>query len=89
MLEMLDISPDNNLPGNCDKRACERLGARKILNESHEELIEEIHRRECLDFYEEHVGQEEEESSDNKEDEEGEQSKNSESSSSDNEQVQV
>jgi hypothetical protein len=89
MLEMLDISPDNNLPGNCDKRACERLGARKILNESHEELIEEIHRRECLDFDEEHVGQEEEESSDNKEDEEGEQSKNSESSSSDNEQVQV
>jgi hypothetical protein len=61
----------------------------RFSNESHEELIKEIHRRECLDFDEEHVGQEEEESSDNKEDEEGEQSKTSDSSSSDNKQVQV
>jgi hypothetical protein len=87
MLEMLDILPPNKLPGNCDKRTCERLGARKILNESHEELIEEIHRRECFDFDEKH-GQEEEESSDDKEDEEDQQSEHSHSSSSDNKKVQ-
>ncbi len=57
-LEMLNISPTNKLPGNCDKRACERLGAQKISNEAHEELIEEIHRRECLDFDEEHESEE-------------------------------
>jgi hypothetical protein len=85
MLELLEISPANKLPNNCDKRACERLQARKISNESHEELIEEIHRRECLDFDEEH-GQEEEESSDD--DESEQESERSDSSSSDNEEVQ-
>ena len=86
MLELLEISPANKLPNNCDKRACTRLRARKISNESHEELIEEIHRRECLDFDEEH-GQEEEESSDDDEAEQ-ESERTSDSSSSDNEEVQ-
>jgi hypothetical protein len=84
-LEMLAISPSNKLPSNCDKRACESLGAKKISNESHEELIEEIHQRECLDFDEEH--DQEEESSD---EEDGDQLEDSDSSSSNNnEDVQI
>jgi hypothetical protein len=61
---MLSISQQNKLPSNCDKRACERLGARRITNVSHDGLIEEIYRRECLDFEEKYEDEESEEDPD-------------------------
>jgi hypothetical protein len=36
VLHMVGISQQNKLPSNCDKRACERLGARWISNNSHD-----------------------------------------------------
>ena len=58
VLHMVGISQQNKLPSNCDKRACERLGARRISNNSHDELIEGIYRRECLEFEEEYEDEE-------------------------------
>jgi hypothetical protein len=64
VLYVLSISQQNKLPSNCDKRAPERLGARRITNVSHDGLIEEIYRRECLKFEEEYRDGESEEEPD-------------------------
>jgi hypothetical protein len=40
VLHMVGISQQNKLLSNRDKRAYERLGARRISNISHDELIE-------------------------------------------------
>jgi hypothetical protein len=61
VLHMLAILQQNRLPSNCYKRACERLGARRISNISHDGLIEEIYWRECLKFEEEYKDKESEE----------------------------
>ena len=55
---MLGISQQQNkLPSNCD----ERLGAWRISNISHDELIEESYRRECLELEKEYKDNESEE----------------------------
>jgi hypothetical protein len=63
-LHLLAISPQNKLHSNCDKRASERLRARRISNTLHEELIEDIYQRECLKFEEKFEGKESEEEAD-------------------------
>jgi hypothetical protein len=57
----LAISHQKKFPSNYDKRACERLGTRRISNISDEELIGEIYRRECLKFEEEESEEESDE----------------------------
>ena len=47
------ISPNNKLPNNCDWRGATCLGALKVPNESHDQIIEEIYRREVLEYDEE------------------------------------
>jgi hypothetical protein len=47
------ISQTTPLPNSCDKRQATRLGAHRIAHTDHEELLEEIHRRDRLDFDEE------------------------------------
>jgi hypothetical protein len=56
VLHLLAISQQNQLPSNCDKRACERLGARRISNILHKELMKKKYRRECLKFEGEYEG---------------------------------
>ena len=42
---MAPIAPNNKLPNNCDRRGATRLGALKVPNESHDQIIKEIYRR--------------------------------------------
>jgi hypothetical protein len=58
---MLAILQQNKHPRNCDKSACERLGARQISYISHHGLIEEIYWRECPKCEDEHKDKESEE----------------------------
>ena len=37
------IAPNNKLPNKCDKQGATRLGALKVPNESHNQIIEEIY----------------------------------------------
>ena len=50
---MAPIAPNNKLPNNCDMRGATRLCAFKVPNESHDQIIEEIYRREVLEYDEE------------------------------------
>jgi hypothetical protein len=52
-VELESISEMNKLPHTCDRRTATRLGAKRISNEDHDEMLEEIHRREALEFDEE------------------------------------
>ena len=50
---MAPIAPNNKLPNNCDRLGATHLGALKVTNESYDQIIEEIYRREVLDYNEE------------------------------------
>ena len=50
---MAPISSNKKLPNNCDRKGATRLGALKVPNESHDQIIEEIYRREVLEYNEE------------------------------------
>ena len=50
---MAHIAPNNKLPNNCARREAIRLGALKVQNESHDQIIGEIYRREVLEYNEE------------------------------------
>jgi hypothetical protein len=52
-VELESISEMNKLPHTCDRRTATRLGAKRISNEDHDEMLEEIHQREALEFDEE------------------------------------
>ena len=47
------IAPNNKLPNKCDKQGATRLGALKVTNEGHDQIIREIYRREVLEYNEE------------------------------------
>ena len=52
-LELAPISDENRLPANMGKKKkaeAVKLGALKLKPEEHEELLDEIHRRECIEF---------------------------------------
>jgi hypothetical protein len=49
-VELEAISEMNKLPITCDRQAAIVLGAKRIRNEDHDEMLEEIYRREALDF---------------------------------------
>ena len=50
---MAPIAPNNKLPKNCDRLGATRLGASKVPNESHDQIIEEIYQREVLEYNQE------------------------------------
>jgi hypothetical protein len=75
-MALLPISEANKLPNNCDKRRATPLGPRKVREDEHDAIGEEIRRRDELN-YEEEVGDEsdeEEELEEGEDDEEGEES---------------
>ena len=47
------IAPNKKLTNNFDRRGATRLRALKVPNESHDLIIEEIYRREVLEYDEE------------------------------------
>ena len=52
-LELAPISAENKLPSNMSKKKkteAVKLGALKLKSEEHEELLDEIHRRECIEY---------------------------------------
>jgi hypothetical protein len=51
--KLMPISPDNQLPRTCRRQHAQELGAVRVSDEDHDEIMEEIHRREILDFDEE------------------------------------
>jgi hypothetical protein len=51
-VRLIAISATNKMPNTCDKRTATRLGARKLHPEDHEAMVEEMSRREVLDFHE-------------------------------------
>ena len=60
-LEMAVISNDNKLPNTCNKPVATRRGAQRISNDDHEEILDEIARREALEYEEEEEIESEEE----------------------------
>ena len=50
---LTSVSPTNQLPHTCRRQHAQELGALRVSDEDHDEIIEEIHRREILDFDEE------------------------------------
>jgi hypothetical protein len=52
-VELESISETNKLPHTCDRQTATQLGAKRICNEDHDEMLEEIHQREALEFDEE------------------------------------
>ena len=74
------IAPNNKLPNKCDKQGATRLGALKVPNEIHDQIIEEIYWREVLEYDEEvedGAGLDSVSSSDEDEDEESDNASNS------------
>jgi hypothetical protein len=76
---LLPISNANKLPNNCDKRRATPLGPRKVQEDEHDAIGEEIRRRDELN-YEEEVG---DESDDEEEEEEGDDDQQGEESGDD------
>ena len=50
---LIPVSPMNQLPHTCQRQHAQELGAVRLSDEDHDKIIEEIHRREILDFDEE------------------------------------
>ena len=71
-LQMLPISPANMKSNTQVRREAARLGALRISDESHEFIMDEIERRERLEFDPSRVFLEEEDSSGSEEEEEDE-----------------
>jgi hypothetical protein len=59
-VELESISEFNKLPFTCDRRVATYLGAKRIRNEVHDEMLEEICRREAFEFDEENDNGDEE-----------------------------
>jgi hypothetical protein len=73
-VELESISELNQLPHNCDRRTATHLGAKRISNEDHDEMLEEIHQREALEFDEDSDDEEAFDSNDSESESESEES---------------
>ena len=69
-LALEPISPKNKLPNTCDKKAATKLKAEKLSDEDHEAIMEEICRRDVLEYDEEEDGDEDEDEHESGDDEE-------------------
>jgi hypothetical protein len=76
-LRLDEISTTNKLPNTCRKREATSVGARRISNHDHDEILDEIARRDALEYEEEEpeeeeiIQQEEEDEESEEENEEG------------------
>jgi hypothetical protein len=80
-LKLAPISDDNRLPANMGKKKkaeAVKLGALKIASEEHEELLDEIHRRECIEHEDEVDGDSGDESESERSESEGDEAGNDE-----------
>jgi hypothetical protein len=73
-VELESISKMNQLPHTCDRRTATHLGAKRIRNEDHDEMLEEIHQREALEFDEDSDEEEAFDSNDSESESESEES---------------
>ena len=73
-LNLAPISVDNKLPSNMSKKKKEeatKLGALKVKSEDHEELLDEINRRECIEYEDDVDGDSDEDCESEESDSEG------------------
>ena len=61
-LALLPISTQNKLPNTCNKKEAKKYGAKRISNEDHDMLLDEINRRSILEYCEDSSEEETEES---------------------------
>ena len=71
-LKLAPISAQNKLPNTCDKKNATKLKAEKLSNADHEAIMEEIRRRDVLEYEEEEQEDEESEEESGDEDNDGE-----------------
>jgi hypothetical protein len=80
-LKLAPVSDENRLPANMGKKKkaeAVKLGALKIASEEHEELLDEIHRRECIEHEDEVDGDSGDESESERSESEGDEAGNDE-----------